>query len=97
MLSRLLLTLTMILAASRVSSLNALRSARCAYTGRRFLQTQTLPAGANSAEAYLEPNHDHPGIVSLLLNRPKSKKAISLRLLKVCRLSRGGREGGWLT
>ncbi|EJF62828.1 ClpP/crotonase [Dichomitus squalens] len=71
----------MILVASRVSGLSALRSARCAHAGRRFLQT-TLPAGANSAEAYLEPNHDRPGIVSLLLNRPKSKNAISLRLLK---------------
>ena len=72
----------MILVASRVSSLHALRSARCAYATRRFLQT-TPSAGANSAEAYLEPNHDRPGIVSLLLNRPKSKNAISLRLLKV--------------
>ena len=40
------------------------------------------------AEAYLEPNHGHPGIVSLLLNRPKAKNAISLRLLKVCHLAR---------
>ncbi|PIL36922.1 hypothetical protein GSI_00612 [Ganoderma sinense ZZ0214-1] len=72
----------MILTASRVSNLTALRSVRCAYAGRRFLQTQIPPASASSAEAYLEPNHDYPGIVSLLLNRPRSKNAISLRLLK---------------
>ncbi|KAM5531945.1 hypothetical protein V8D89_011480 [Ganoderma adspersum] len=72
----------MILAASRVSSLTTLRSARSAYAGRRFLQTHAPLPGANSSEAYLEPNHDHPGIVSLLLNRPKAKNAISLKLLK---------------
>ncbi|KAH9927167.1 ClpP/crotonase [Epithele typhae] len=32
--------------------------------------------------AYLEPVTDSPGVVSLLLNRPKAKNAISLRLLK---------------
>ena len=78
-----LLILTMILTASRVSSFHALRSARCAYAGRQFLRTQAPPAGTNSAEAYLEPNHDHPGIVSLLLSRPKAKNSISVRLLKV--------------
>lgn len=71
----------MLLVSSRVSGLTALRSARYACGGRRFIQT---PAGASSAEAYLEPAPDHgPGIVSLLLNRPKAKNAISLRLLKV--------------
>ena len=60
---------------------------RCGRTrpcgaGRRFIQTQTT-AAAGPAEAYLEPVPDHPGVVSLLLNRPKAKNAISLRLLKV--------------
>lgn len=35
------------------------------------------------AEAYLEPLPNHPGITSLLLNRPKAKNAISMNLLKV--------------
>ncbi|KAI0751521.1 ClpP/crotonase [Daedaleopsis nitida] len=63
----------MILTATRIS----LKSVRYARAGRRFIQT-----GAGSAEAYLEPVHDRPGITSLLLNRPKAKNAISLRLLK---------------
>lgn len=78
--SHLSLFSTMLLVSSRVSGLTALRSARYACGGRRFIQT---PAGASSAEAYLEPAPDRPGIVSLLLNRPKAKNAISLRLLKV--------------
>ncbi|KAI0774046.1 ClpP/crotonase [Fomes fomentarius] len=69
----------MLLVSYRVSGLTALRSARYACVGRRFIQTA---AGASPAEAYLEPAPDRPGIVSLLLNRPKAKNAISLRLLK---------------
>ena len=49
------------------------------HSGRRFIQT----APGAAAEAYLEPVPDRPGVVSLLLNRPKARNAISLRLLKV--------------
>ncbi|KAH9850015.1 ClpP/crotonase [Lenzites betulinus] len=45
---------------------------------RRSIQT----GRAGGAEAYLEPCVEHPGIVSLMLNRPKAKNAISLRLLE---------------
>ncbi|KAI0723071.1 ClpP/crotonase [Earliella scabrosa] len=69
----------MLLVASRASSLTALRIARGACVGRRFIQTST-GANASTAEAYLD--HDRAGITSLLLNRPKTKNAISLRLLK---------------
>lgn len=45
---------------------------------KRFLQTSST----SDAEAYLEPVGSHPGVTSLLLNRPQAKNAISLRLLK---------------
>ncbi|KAI0650211.1 ClpP/crotonase [Trametes meyenii] len=69
----------MILIATRNASVNSLRSASARCVTRRFIQTGQAVTGA---EAYLEPARDHPGVVSLLLNRPKSKNAISLRLLK---------------
>lgn len=46
---------------------------------RRFIQTVTN----REEEAYLEPVASHSGVTSLVLNRPKAKNAISLRLLKV--------------
>ena len=73
----------MILAASRTTGLTALRSVRVACTARRYIQTGQTPANSSTAEAYLEPVQGRPGITSLLLNRPKAKNAISLRLLKV--------------
>ncbi|KAI0637962.1 ClpP/crotonase [Trametes polyzona] len=69
----------MTLAASRSASYTVLRGVATRYAARRFIQTGQ---GAGGAEAYLEPVREHPGITSLLLNRPKSKNAISLRLLK---------------
>ncbi|KAI0677025.1 ClpP/crotonase [Trametes maxima] len=69
----------MILTATRSSSLALLKCAHVRCTTQRFIQTVQTAA---SQEAYLEPALDHPGVVSLLLNRPKSKNAISLRLLK---------------
>ncbi|KAA1466747.1 ClpP/crotonase [Dentipellis sp. KUC8613] len=48
-------------------------SARLA--GRRFISN-------SSAEAFLQPLQTHPGVSLLALNRPQSKNAISLRLLK---------------
>ncbi|TFY71421.1 hypothetical protein EVG20_g1590 [Dentipellis fragilis] len=48
-------------------------SARVA--GRRFISN-------SSAEALLQPLRTHPGVSLLSLNRPQSKNAISLRLLK---------------
>ncbi|OJT10353.1 Methylglutaconyl-CoA hydratase, mitochondrial [Trametes pubescens] len=72
----------MIIAASRVSGVIVLRSAHVRCAARRFIQTGQPPANAGSAEAYLEPVPNHPGITSLLLNRPKAKNAISMNLLK---------------
>ena len=42
----------------------------------------------NTREAFLEPLASHPGITCLSLNRPASKNAISVRLLKVRNPSR---------
>lgn len=53
-------------------------SSRVAF-GSRFLQVQ---ASADK-EAFLRPIESHPGVWGLALNRPKSKNAISLNLLKV--------------
>lgn len=44
---------------------------------RRHLSTPALK------DAFLEPVAEHPGIVSLALNRPQAKNAISITLLKV--------------
>ncbi|RPD66767.1 ClpP/crotonase [Lentinus tigrinus ALCF2SS1-7] len=71
----------MLLIVSRVHTSSALRNVRVACVGRRWIQT-THSTTPTSAEAYLEPVSDRPGITSLLLNRPKAKNAISLRLLK---------------
>jgi methylglutaconyl-CoA hydratase len=38
-----------------------------------------------SKDAFLEPVAEHPGVVSLALNRPQAKNAISITLLKVFR------------
>lgn len=47
----------------------------------RLLQVQ---AGVNSEkEAFLSPIESHPGVWGLVLNRPKSKNAISVKLLEV--------------
>ncbi|KAI9001348.1 ClpP/crotonase [Trametes punicea] len=76
----------MLLTAARGSnSTAALKAVRAGWAARRFIQTGQSSAGSsssNAAEAYLEPVQDRPGITSLLLNRPKAKNAISLRLLK---------------
>lgn len=45
---------------------------------RRFISTPV------QKEAFLEPVKTHPGIVSLALNRPQAKNAISVALLQVC-------------
>ncbi|OSC99014.1 ClpP/crotonase [Trametes coccinea BRFM310] len=74
----------MIVVASRALAPSALRSVRAATVNarRRCLQTAAAES-AGTAEAYLEPVQGRPGIVSLLLNRPKAKNAISMKLLKV--------------
>ncbi|KAI9066420.1 hypothetical protein FKP32DRAFT_387111 [Trametes sanguinea] len=71
----------MIVVASRAFAPSALRSVRVAGSARRFIQTGAT-GSANAAEAYLEPVQGRPGITALLLNRPKAKNAISMRLLK---------------
>lgn len=48
-------------------------------SSRRCLST---PA---QRDAFLEPVAKHPGIVSLALNRPQARNAISINLLKVRR------------
>ena len=53
-----------------------------ALNGVRSLQVQ---AGVNvEKEAFLAPVESHPGVWGLALNRPKSKNAISVKLLEVC-------------
>ncbi|KAI0772014.1 ClpP/crotonase [Trametes elegans] len=69
----------MLLGTCRAPSLTAAKSIRALYATRRLLQTSQP---SFSAEAYLEPVQGRPGITSLLLNRPKTKNAISLRMLK---------------
>lgn len=53
-----------------------------ARVARRHLTT-------DAREAFLEPLDSHPGITCLSLNRPASKNAISVRLLKVRKPSHG--------
>ncbi|KAI0824699.1 ClpP/crotonase [Trametes gibbosa] len=72
----------MILTASRSLSLNLQRCTSARLTLRRYIQTGRVSGSSGTAEAYLEPSAEHPGIVSLVLNRPKAKNAISLRLLE---------------
>ncbi|RDX53681.1 ClpP/crotonase [Lentinus brumalis] len=72
----------MLLVASRAYIPSALRGAKLTCAGRRRWIQTNHSASSNAAEAYLEAVPDRPGITSLLLNRPKAKNAISLRLLK---------------
>lgn len=56
------------------------------YTGRVYLKsTRHYSQKSLSNEAYLETYDSEPRIKYLSLNRPKSKNAISTRLLKVNR------------
>lgn len=51
-----------------------------AFQAARNLQVQ---AGNAEKEAFLKPIESHPGVWGLALNRPKSKNAISVKLLEV--------------
>lgn len=56
---------------------NAQTVGRITRSGLRFISLQNTP------EAFLEPAASVPGVQYLSLNRPQSKNAISVRLLKV--------------
>ncbi|KAI5119515.1 hypothetical protein M0805_002451 [Coniferiporia weirii] len=71
------------LAQLRVSSVPVLRG-RLAQAGilRVMSSTRLISQISYTNEAFIEPSEHHSGIKYLSLNRPQSKNAISLRLLK---------------
>ncbi|KAH6915056.1 enoyl-CoA hydratase/isomerase [Coprinopsis sp. MPI-PUGE-AT-0042] len=61
-----------------LSRLPARTSTTVRLNAKRFLQANA----AEERQAFLKPVESHPGICGLALNRPKSKNAISVQLLR---------------
>jgi methylglutaconyl-CoA hydratase len=60
------------------------RAARLNAKALNSVRSLQVQAGVNAEkEAFLAPVESHPGVWGLALNRPKSKNAISVKLLEV--------------